>query len=379
MKFGIKLSKNGAFDVTKLREAYHRWRRRNFPVLKKDLTRRDDLLNARLDSIEARLQSSAAPASNPTPTPTPISADSSQSPTVNDKVRKLLKYGVSYAEGDQLHPPVGVPSQFFDYTYFSKNDLHSWWKDADQSWWREEIDWDEKVRLDTSQLPDAANREGYLEQYHFGYWISGYRDYRKTLSAVEPYGVRGGKYFDFGGSSGRVFRHFAFQSDKWDVWSSDFKPSSVEFNLKYFPKSIKSFLNNSLPSLPLPDDYFDLVTAYSVFTHINEAEIAWLLELRRILKVGGVAFLSIHDEATWLNQTPYLRTTVQDFRPDIADLPVLPKGKTVVTWREDDPYNCNVFHSREYIANIWGRFFEICEVKSQYHDRQAVVICRRLD
>jgi ubiquinone/menaquinone biosynthesis C-methylase UbiE len=128
----------------------------------------------------------------------------------------------------------------------------------------------------------------------------------------------------------------------------------------------------------LPDNYFDLVTGYSVFTHINETETSWLLELRRILKIGGIALLTIHDETTWQNQVPSLRATVVAFRPDIADLPEMPKGKTVATFREDDPYNCNVFHSREHIESVWGRFFEICEIKSLYFDQQAVVVCRRL-
>lgn len=292
------------------------------------------------------------------------------------KIKKLLKYGTSYADTSQLLPPVGVPSEFFDNTFFSQ---HSWWKEEKYNWWREDFDWKSLINRDQAQLPNGDNREGYFNQNHLAFWLSGYRDYRKTLADVEPYGISGGRYFDFGGSTGRVFRHFAFQSDQWDVWSSDFKISSVEWNQLHYPTSIKVFLNSSNPSLPLPDNHFDLVTAYSVFTHINETETTWLLELRRILKVGGVAYISIHDEATWSVHDPLLWDTVEKFRPDISDLKEMPIGKTVVTFRDDDPYNCNVFHSREYIKKVWGRFFEICEIKSRCHDKQAVVICRRPD
>ncbi len=292
------------------------------------------------------------------------------------RLKKLLKYGVSYADASEILPPVGIPSGFFDKSYFSKQ---SWWKEVAHDWWREELDWEVLLRRDQAQIPDMDNREGYFADHHLGFWVSGYRDFRKTLAAVEPYGISGGRYFDFGGSTGRVFRHFAFQSDQWDVWSSDFKLSSVGWNQLYYPKSIKVLLNNSNPSLPLPDSYFDLVSAYSVFTHINETETAWLLELRRILKVGGVAYITIHDEATWKNQAPMLKKQVGKYRPDIAVLVEMPEGKTVVTFRDDDPYNCNVFHSRQYIENVWGRFFEICEINSLHHDQQAVVICRRPD
>ncbi len=295
---------------------------------------------------------------------------------MDPRLKKLLKYGTSYANATTLLPPVGTPSEYFNSAYFSQ---HGWWKEEAYNWWKEELNWKVLMGRDQAQLPDANNREGYFGQDHLGFWLSGYRDYRKTLEDVAPYGIDGGRYFDFGGSSGRVFRHFALQNDQWDVWSSDFKISSVEWNQLYYPSSIKVLLNNSNPSLPLPDNYFDLVTAYSVFTHINETETTWLLELRRMLKVGGVAYISIHDEATWSDPVPLLWDTVKTHRPDISDLKEMPTGKTVVTFCDDDPYNCNVFHGRDYIEKVWGRFFEICEIKSRAHDRQAIVICRRRD
>ena len=58
---------------------------------------------------------------------------------------------------------------------------------------------------------------------------------------------------------------------------------------------------------------------------------------------------------------------------------MFPEQKTVVTFREDDPYNCNVFHAREHIERVWGRFFEICTVRPLYLDHQALVVCRRPD
>jgi len=293
-------------------------------------------------------------------------------------IRKLQKYGTLYAGSSPILPPVGVPGDFMDESHLSS---HDWWRDAHQDWWRgSDLDWHALMRRDQAPLPQCSNRDGYFGDHHFAYWLSGYRDYRNTLAAL-PDGPVGGRYFDFGGSTGRVFRHFAFQSDAWNVWSSDFKIESVEWNLRYFPTKIKTLLNNSNPSLPLPDGYFDLVTAFSVFTHINEPEIAWLLELRRILKIGGIACISIHDEATWQNQNkvPPLRDYILRFRPEIADLAAFPEQKTVVTFRDDDPYNCQVFHAREYIERVWGRFFEICAVTPLYVDAQALVVCRRPD
>jgi SAM-dependent methyltransferase len=297
--------------------------------------------------------------------------------SLETNVTKLLKYGTSYAATEPVLPPVGIPADFIDENYHLSNG--DWLREEHVDWWRgQDLDLAALMRRDPAPLPECSNREGYCGDEHLLYWLHGYRDYRKML-AVLPNGLVGGRYFDFGGSTGRVFRHFAFQSDAWDVWSSDFKVSSVEWNLKYFPTTIKVLLNNSSPSLPLPDDYFDLVTAFSVFTHINEPEIAWLLELRRILKVGGIACISVHDEATWTDPGPHLREAVLRDRPEIADLATFPEPKTVVPWRDDDPYNCNVFHAREHIERVWGRFFEICAVHPRYLEAQTLVVCRRPD
>jgi ubiquinone/menaquinone biosynthesis C-methylase UbiE len=282
------------------------------------------------------------------------------------KLQKLLKYGTSYADDNIVLPPVGYPIDFVDKGYLATN---SYWQAADL---------EERLRRDPAPIPDVKNREGYCPGHHLAFWLSGYGDYQKTLQLVQKHGVTGGRYFDFGGSTGRVFRHFAFQSDKWDVWSSDFKLSSVEWNLLHFPTQIKVFANNSNPSLPLPDRHFDLVTGYSVFTHINEPEMHWLAELRRVLKVGGIAYLTIHDQSTWADQSPSLHSTVEKFRPDVASQKDMPRGKTVVTFRTDDPYNCNVFHSRDYLERVWGRFFEISEVQSLWVGKQAAVVCRKL-
>ncbi|MEZ5881798.1 MAG: methyltransferase domain-containing protein [Nitratireductor sp.] len=49
----------------------------------------------------------------------------------------------------------------------------------------------------------------------------------------------------------------------------------------------------------MEDNYFDLVTAFSVFTHIDVFETAFVAEIRRILKPGGLACLTVLDNSTW--------------------------------------------------------------------------------
>ena len=55
--------------------------------------------------------------------------------------------------------------------------------------------------------------------YHASYWVSGVGDYDKVIAACHRLGIRGGRYYDFGGSTGRVFRHFYCQDRVFEVWS----------------------------------------------------------------------------------------------------------------------------------------------------------------
>ena len=182
--------------------------------------------------------------------------------------------------------------------------------------------------------------------------------------------------FDFGGSTGRVFRQFHFQAD-WEVWSNDLRRSSVEWNLANLPTDIKVFQGMYQPSLPIDSASIDLILALSVFTHIDETETNWLLELRRILRPGGIALVTTHNEATWSNPAPALREAIELYSPDLASLPSLPADRLVSNFRDDDPYRCNVFHSDDYVRRQWSRFLDVVEILPRAVDHQAIVVLRR--
>lgn len=296
-----------------------------------------------------------------------------------DAVKRMIRLGSSYSRSD----PLGVPAfNACDLPDDTAADVARVQEQMITSHGEDREAVLAAARRDTSPIPRLANRENYGRDSDFTYWISGYLHYRLISRIAGRYGINGGRCYDFGGSSGRVSRHFAIQSDAWDVWLSDFRETSIEFVARYLPMKMKPFMNSAFPSLPLPDGYFDLVFACSVFTHINETEIPWLLELRRILRIGGIAILSVHNDYTWewLAARPEddLRVKIRDWRPDVADLPAIPEGqRIVVTHRDDDPYNCNVFHSDAYLRGVWGRFFEIEQLIPRCMGTQAVVVCRR--
>jgi len=69
--------------------------------------------------------------------------------------------------------------------------------------------------------------------------------------------------------------------------------------LEHLSPAIRCFQSHAIPTLPIPDASIDLVYAFSVFSHIDEFELAWLAELRRVLKPGGIAYLTTHTDHTW--------------------------------------------------------------------------------
>jgi SAM-dependent methyltransferase len=276
-----------------------------------------------------------------------------------------------FAEDAALFPPVGVIADFVDEAGIA----------ARKDWTgKETIEIVAAMQGDPWPIPHPDNRENYAPDSTLDYWLSGYGDFLRLAALAARNGVSGGDLLDFGGSTGRVFRHFALQSQRWRVWSCDFKRSSFAFNIEHFPSSLRVFLNTSVPSLPIPDSSFDLILACSVFTHIDDAESAWLLELRRVLRIGGVALISTHNHATWRKMTPSLRQTVESFRPDLAAAPDLPSERVVVRLRSDgDPYSCNVFHADAYVRRNWGRYFDIVAIEPLSLGEQAIVVCRRSD
>ena len=163
--------------------------------------------------------------------------------------------------------------------------------------------------LDPYPIPVTEDREGYYGDFHYDWWLSGLYDYLAVKQTLTRFGGSlkpGDAVFESGCASGRVLRHFACQAKDIDIWGADINLRHVEWIQNYLPQHIRIFQNTALPHLPIDDKSISLVMAFSVFTHIDELELAWLAELRRVLKPGGFAYLTIHSEHTWSIMRPGL-------------------------------------------------------------------------
>jgi SAM-dependent methyltransferase len=246
------------------------------------------------------------------------------------------------------------------------------------------------VGRDDYPIPAVSDREGYYKDDDFGWWLSGLKDYIAIKRTLAGHGVAlnsGDNTFEFGCASGRVLRHFACQEPGVTVWGADIQLRHVEWIRKFLPAAIRVFQNTVLPHLPLEANSQKLAYAFSVFTHIDDFELAWLAELRRILAPGGIAYLTIHSERTWQKMNPEwpLWKGLLRHKEDIPDYEVspelfkapMPLPKTVFYWTTGQTYNTQVFHSDDYIRTAWGRFLVVKDIIAGGYDYQDVVVLQK--
>ncbi|MDR3538644.1 MAG: class I SAM-dependent methyltransferase [Acetobacteraceae bacterium] len=159
-----------------------------------------------------------------------------------------------------------------------------------------------RVSGESLPLPPPAERHGHMAD-DVAYLDWGKYDHdlilgfiRRALLSVDKLNV-----MDFGCSSGRVLRHFQteVQEHGWTLTGVDVSARRIEWMRRNFPPEFQVYTGSILPIMPFESNSFDVIYGSSVFTHIKFLWDMWLLELRRILKPGGVLIQSIHTENAW--------------------------------------------------------------------------------
>jgi SAM-dependent methyltransferase len=248
---------------------------------------------------------------------------------------------------------------------------------------RREVD---ELRVDREQLSDALCRAGgypppprhLQERVVGGYFRDFVRssdrtldDFGEALAGVGRSLTSFRSVLDFGCGCGRVTLAARGRlAPDAALCGTDIDPEAVEWCRTRYSGAARFVTNGELPPLPFPDASYDLVYSVSVFTHLPEGmQFAWLEELRRVARPGGLLLLSFHGESyrhcvPAADQEAYRRSGFYYLR--VGDTPGLPG------------FYQAAFHTEGYVRSVWARFFDVLEVRPVgLEGLQDLVICRR--
>lgn len=178
----------------------------------------------------------------------------------------------------------------------------------------------------------------------------------------EDWSFAGKRVLDFGCGAGRTLRHFLDEARTGEFCGCDIDGPSIAWLAANLSPPLDVFQNEEAPPLPLEDDSFDLIWAISVFTHVSDHWAAWLLELHRLLRDGGLliaTFLGPGLSEEW-GKVPLDERIARPPDPQEADrvgMNVLHYGRS---WDQGGPA---VFISAWWLREHWGRAFEVISIQ----------------
>jgi ubiquinone/menaquinone biosynthesis C-methylase UbiE len=200
-----------------------------------------------------------------------------------------------------------------------------------------------KKHPDIKLPPDYLIYESFQINYH-KYFIESIDTAKWLISYFQKYTqLKDKKILDWGCGPGRIIRHLPILiGNSCDYFGTDYNKSSIDWCSKNL-KGI-NFNNNSLHAqLPYADNFFDIIYGISIFTHLSEQQhYEWYSELYRILKSGGIMFLTTHGDNFKVKLTDY-----ELKRYDRNELVI--RGKT-----KEGHRTYSAFHPRGFILKMFN-------------------------
>ena len=252
----------------------------------------------------------------------------------------------------------------------------------------QKLDYKHLTEKDPYPLPLPVDREGYCSiEQSAQYWATGHGDWINVQEAINRFAKRAPRrIFDFGCATGRFLRHVHLFGGL-ETHGSDLAPANVDWVGKYLPEPINVVANTTDPELPYDDNFFDVVTAFSVFSHIDDGANEWLAELSRITHPDGVLYLTIQNQAAWsaVNDRPGSLEHLQKANSVPGNIFVskdlfdgsMPSERIVFRMSQDNTYNRNVWLTNDYVREHWSQMFDVLMIADNAHTCfQAPVIMR---
>jgi SAM-dependent methyltransferase len=132
-----------------------------------------------------------------------------------------------------------------------------------------------------------------------------YWDIKRLLRSVDRLLSDFSTILDFGCGCGRLTRYLVPSAGQKLV-GIDIDPESIAWCNEHLVRERVAFaVNRDTPPLSFEDASIDLVIGISVFSHLPEdLQFAWLAELARIIRPGGILIASVHGGTLLPQETP---------------------------------------------------------------------------
>jgi len=157
-----------------------------------------------------------------------------------------------------------------------------------------------------------------------------------------------GELLDFGCGCGRVMRHWS-QLPHTRVFGCDINSKMIEWCTTHL-HFVDATINDISPPLPYEDSRFDLVYAFSVFTHLpEELQHSWIHECFRVLRPDGFLLFSTLGEY-YLS----LKRLTEAERRAFLD------GELVVLYETSPGTSlCSAYHPPHYVQGNLAKDFDL--------------------
>jgi ubiquinone/menaquinone biosynthesis C-methylase UbiE len=185
------------------------------------------------------------------------------------------------------------------------------------------------------------------------------------------------RILEFGCAAGRMIRHLPEIAPNAELWGVDIKAQHIRWCVENLTPAIHFATTTTVPHLPFEDRYFDLIFCGSVFTHMEDIQESWLLELGRILRPAGKLYITIQDEHTVRiletqgRNNPIAKAMQEQriYRSNKNDF------NMIVIWRGDSSM---VFYNSRYFQFIIPPIFRWISLTPEAYGNQSAVILEKL-
>jgi SAM-dependent methyltransferase len=218
------------------------------------------------------------------------------------------------------------------------------------------------------------------------YLASGRKDVDSMIAILEAGDAHPeamSRVLDLGCGAGRMLRHFPRGGNDLELWGLDIDGDHIAWCQEHLGPPFLFATITTAPHLPFEDGYFDFVYCGSVFTHISDLADAWFLELRRVLRSRGYAYLTIHDKTSIdillgpykdRREHAYIIEQLQDLDRRTS---ILSKDFSYLSILVDP--HVNVFYDAEYLVEKWSRLARFVSLTERAMDYQSALLFQKAE